>query len=62
MSEIDQQAAGAGMSCIKDSKRSLFGYVLEIIVYFNLIGLGGRLGHSVMFVKSVYVVYICTFY
>jgi len=62
MSGIDQQAAGADMSCIKDSKRSLVWYVLELTVYFNLISLGGRMGHIVMFVKSVYVVYICTFY
>lgn len=33
MSVIDQQAAGAGMSCMKDSKRSLVWYVLELIVY-----------------------------
>lgn len=62
MSGIDQLAAGAGMSCVKDSKRSLVWYVTEMIVYFNLISLGGRMGHIVMFVKSVYVVYICTFY
>jgi hypothetical protein len=45
MAVINQQAAGAGMSCIKDSKRSLVWFVLELIVRFNSITFDDRMGH-----------------
>jgi hypothetical protein len=50
------------MSCLKDSKNPSSLFDLELLVHFNVIEFDERMGCIVMFVKSIYVVYICTLY
>jgi hypothetical protein len=50
------------MGCIKDSKNPPVVCDLELLVHFNVIESNEGVGRIVMFVKSIYIVYVCTFY
>jgi hypothetical protein len=50
------------MGCLKDGRSPSVLFDLELLVQFNMIESDERVGCIVMFVKGIYVMYICTFY